>query len=87
MVYAPGKPGEPDPNCFTDERTETRIIRQLLFDIIVADTEWMAEDPERWPFIKEYNHQRDFCRDLQVVNDYAERKRAVKDLQDYGTVT
>ena len=73
-------------SVLTKERQLTELS-WLLFDIIAADTEWMAEDPERWLVIEEYSHQRDFCRDLQVVNDCAERKREVKDVQDYGTVT
>ena len=49
-------------SVLTKERQLTELS-WLLFDIIATDTEWMAEEPERRPFIKEFNHQRDFCRD------------------------
>ena len=88
-----GKPGEPDfhpvaalmrgpkplLSAFITDRS------WLFFDLIAANTDWMTEEPCRWPLNEDYIYQRDFCRDIQVVNDAAER--AVKDVQDYAKVT
>ena len=50
-----------------------------------ANTQWLAEPVATWMDNDNYVHLKEFCRDIQVVNDAAER--AVKDVAEYAQMT
>lgn len=92
-VFGMGKPGHPnfDPVAakLTDDQPPlaTFISERswLLFSLLESDPEWLQEHPAIWPDYEDYQFCRDFCTDMMVVNDPAER--AVKDVQDCAQMT
>ena len=92
-VFNPGKPAQPnfDPvaahlgpvkpslSDFISERS------WMIFTLVDATTDWLNIPPSQWIQDGNYQHLRSFIRDLQVVNDAAER--AVKDVAEYSEMT
>ena len=92
--FATGKPGQPNFNpvaahlgpqrphlsSFVTERS------WLLFALLgVNELDWLDQPPLTWINHPSYQYLHNFCKDLQVVNDPAER--AVKDVQDFAQMT
>ena len=93
QVFAPGKPGQPYVLPITRKLRRIKPSLStfisprswLLFHLIDADTRWLRDDPSSWPQNPTYIHLQEFCKDILVVNDAAER--AVKDVQDFANMT
>lgn len=89
-VYPPGKPGHPAFNAQINKLTRAKPSLStfisdrswLLFSLIDANTDWLNEPSDTWNDIPAYQDLKEFCKNIEVVNDVAER--AVKDCQDYA---
>ncbi len=92
-VFAPGKPGQPAFNPVAAKLTDlpppfADFITSrswLFFHLVNADTQWLYDEPSTWHNNPQYRHLRDFCKDMQVVNDAAER--GVKDVTDFAKMS
>lgn len=93
QVFVPGKPGQPAFNPVAAKLTDlpppfADFITSrswLFFDLVNANTQWLNDDPSTWPNNPQYLHLQEFCKDMQVVNDAAER--GVKDVTDYARMS
>ena len=73
-------PQRPHLSSFVTERS------WLLFTLLgVNELDWLDQPPLTWINHPSYQYLRKFCKDLQVVNDPAER--AVNDVQDFAQMT
>ena len=95
-VYQPGKPGQPDfqpvAALLLPERpslsvfiTERSWLIFHLLDIDMPRMQWISLPPSSWLQDDTYCQLHEYLRDMQVVNDAAER--AVKDVAEYAHMT
>ena len=92
-VFATGKPGQPAFNSVArlltnDKPSLGAFVTErswLLFSLLGSQTNWLQDDPAVWPDSVEYENCQRFCKELEVVNDPAER--AVKAVQETANMT
>ena len=80
LAFPPGKPGHPSFEAQISKLTRAKpslavFISDrswLLFSLIDANTDWLHESADTWKDIPAYQDLRDFCRNIEVVNDVAE---------------
>ena len=72
----PGHAGEPELHNFVGKRS------WLLFRLLELDVNWMQAPVEQWPMDIDYQRFCEFVKNMNVVNDAAER--AVKDVTDFA---
>ena len=93
QFFVLGKPSQPSfvPITHTLQRIKPSLSTfisprpWLLFHLIHADTRWLRDDPSSRSHNHNYIHIQEFCRDILVINDAAER--AIKGVQDFANMT
>lgn len=93
LLFAPGKPGQPNFDPVAAHLTQVRpplasFVTDrswLLFSLLDANGDWLENDPSTWLNDPEYLHLQELIKDMEVVNDSAER--AVKDVAEYAEMS
>lgn len=93
IYFAPGKPNfEPVAAILGDEKphlsafiNERSWLLFKLLDVEIDSLDWLNLHPSTWLQNQHYIRIQEFCKEISVVNDAAER--AVKDVTEYAKLT
>jgi len=86
-VFTTGKPQFPVMDAHVPPRLSTFVGPRswVLFYLTGARSQWLQRPVQEWPLCDDYMSLWNMVRQLEVVNDGAER--AIKDVTDYANVT
>ena len=86
--FATGKPRSPDQNRLIANPLLSTFVGPrswLLFERTGAGSQWLQRPVAEWPLSADYLLLHNMIRDLEVVNDGAER--SIKDVTEYANIT
>ena len=87
-MFATGKPHAPNHNLLTPNPQLSSFVGPrswLLFDLTNVGSQWLQRPVAEWPLEADYRQLLGLIRELEVVNDGAER--AIKDVTEYAHIT